>query len=115
MHRRLGQILLYAGTAVCALGAVGLVLGMTLTIPEALAWKIVRAVAYAAPLLVGGTLMGCGALLLRASRADRAGGRRDAAVAGQVRPALAAPAGEGPPAPVAARERAGVERSARAT
>lgn len=71
MKHRLGQTFLYAGTAVCVLGGIGLTLGMFVTIPDALAWKIARAIAYAAPLLVGGTLMTCGALFIRAARRDR--------------------------------------------
>ncbi len=71
MHRRLGLILLYGGAAVCVLGALGFAFGMTLTISEALAWRIVRAAAYVAPLLVGGALMGGGAWLLRATRPAR--------------------------------------------
>ncbi|GLC25891.1 hypothetical protein [Roseisolibacter agri] len=71
MHRRLGLTLLYGGAVVCALGALGFALGITVTISEALAWKIVRAAAYAAPLLVGVALMGGGAWILRATRAGR--------------------------------------------
>jgi len=109
---RLGHTFLYAGTAVCVLGAVGLVLGMTLTVPEALVWKIVQGVAFAAPLLVGGTLMGCGALLLRLARKQR-GSLGEAPAAGQTRPELAAPAAEVTPASAEMRQHASVERTTR--
>lgn len=112
MFRRLGHALLYAGTAVCALGALGIALGMSVTISDALAWKIVRAVAFAAPLLVGGTLMACGALFLRAARTP-GGGREDARTMGK--PAapreLAGPAAvSAAPAPGEARRTADARR-----
>lgn len=108
MHRRLGLTLLYAGAALCALGALGFAFGITITISEALAWKIVRAAAYVAPVLLGAALMGGGAWLLRATRAASA--QRHVATAA-ASPALPQPAvGDAAPPPAPAPDRVGAER-----
>jgi hypothetical protein len=69
MKRSLGSILLAAGALICVLGAVGLTLGMFVTIPEAVARVVVRAVGFSAPFLVGGAFMLAGAAVQRANRA----------------------------------------------
>lgn len=69
MKRSLGKSLLAAGAVICILGALGLTLGMFVTIPEAVADAILRIAGFSAPFLVGGVLMGAGAAVLRASRA----------------------------------------------
>lgn len=69
MKRSLGSILLATGAVICVLGAVGLTLGMFVTIPEAVARAVVRAAGFSAPFLVGGAFMLAGAAVQRASRA----------------------------------------------
>jgi hypothetical protein len=64
MMRRLSSSLLYAGLGICALGAVGLMGGMWVTLsPQA-----VRRIAMALPFTVGGALLIAGALVGRAAR-----------------------------------------------
>ena len=70
MKRSLGRTLLALGAVVCVLGALGLTLGMFVSIPPAVARTLVRAAGFSAPFLVGGALMIAGAAVLRASRAE---------------------------------------------
>jgi hypothetical protein len=72
MKRSLGTTLLAAGAIICVLGAFGLMLGMFVSIPEALARALVRATGFVAPFLIGGSLMFAGAVVRRASRAPHA-------------------------------------------
>ena len=79
MPRSLGTSLLVLGAVICVLGAVGLTMGMFVTIPPAVARTVLRAAGFSAPFLVGGAFMLAGAAVLRARRSDAdAGARRGA-------------------------------------
>lgn len=68
MSRTLGTLLLAAGALVCVLGALGLAVGMFVSIPREIARALVRAAGFSAPFVVGGALMVAGAALRRAAR-----------------------------------------------
>ena len=62
--RRLSNLLLYGGVAICALGVAGLIGGMWVSLPPA----AVRRIAMALPFAVGGALLIVGAIVGRAAR-----------------------------------------------
>ena len=82
MPRSLGTSLLAVGAVICVLGALGLALGMFVTIPPAVARTVLRVAGFSAPFLVGGAFMLAGAAVLRSSRsggAARSGTRTERA------------------------------------
>jgi hypothetical protein len=64
--RRLSTFLLYAGTAICLLGAAGYLYGAWANLSAA----AVRAIAMTLPFVVGGLLLVIGAMVGRAARRD---------------------------------------------
>ena len=65
---RVSNFLIYSGLGIAVLGTVGYAVGGWINLPD----QIVKAIAFALPFLVGGTLMGLGAVIGRTARREAA-------------------------------------------